>query len=82
LKGQIAAIGAGKWKSEGRKWETQTPGKFPIDLGAGPLFSMTYEVFYFSGFPIDFGGNRARKDTIQEKSCCKRTPVNVPIRKS
>jgi hypothetical protein len=25
-----------------------------IDLGAGPLFSMTYEVFYFSGVAIDF----------------------------
>jgi hypothetical protein len=37
-----------------RKRETRTPGKFPIDLGAGPLFSMTYEVFYFPGFPIDF----------------------------
>ena len=30
------------------------PGKFPIDLYAGPLFSMTYGWFYFSGFPIDF----------------------------
>ena len=37
-----------------RKWETRTLGKFPIDLGAGPLFSMTYEVFYFSGVAIDF----------------------------
>jgi hypothetical protein len=26
-----------------------------IDLVAGPLFSMTYEVFYFSGVAIDFG---------------------------
>ena len=25
-----------------------------IDLVAGPLFSMTYEVFYFSGVAIDF----------------------------
>jgi hypothetical protein len=51
-------------------------------LGAGPLFSMTYEVFYFPGFPIDFGRKCAWKGTIQGKFCCERPPVDVPIRKS
>ena len=48
------ASGLGKYKSDSEKWETRTLGKFPIDLGAGPLFSITYEVFYFSGVAIDF----------------------------
>jgi hypothetical protein len=78
----LDAIGIGKWKREKRKWETRTLGNVAIDLGCGPLFSITYEVFYFSGVAIDFGGKCERRAKIGWKFCRERPPVDVPVRKS
>jgi hypothetical protein len=43
-----------------------------IDLRAGPLFSMTYEVFYFFGVAIDFcvglGCGCGHRQTIDQKN--------------
>jgi hypothetical protein len=62
-----------------RKWDTRTPEKFPIDLGAGPLFSMTYEVFYFSGFPIDFFGVCEIKAKSRERAEGAKCKIAKPL---
>jgi hypothetical protein len=40
-----------------------------IDWWAGPLFSMTYGVFYFFGVAIDFWADCEQKAQIKGESC-------------